>query len=1091
MSIRHTSRLKWFLPLLTSRRGLVVVGVVIAAVGLLMVGRNGGSYHFGKTQVTTGLEALAAAYDGHRPIKARLSGLRYAPFISRRGESHDYNQVTRDLAEKLLLEADAEESTAASRQALGQFHLMSGSPAKAIVNFEQALKQDPDNSSLHNDYGAALLEMSDAVLPDGNTVNTLHYLARSLEQIEIGLRLKPTNVEALHNRALVLDHLKLPEQRNKAWQAYLAVETDPSWSAEARHTLDSIAQLDSPPLNSSEMLDRFVTAALAEDGQRSWHELTQNKEMITQTFIPQQLARSFLSASATGNRDEANKFLTALRYAGKLEIENAHDPFVADLANYYAHTSREQQKTLAGAYTRLDSGYAAAMKGDYDQTPFVDAQALFVRAGDVPEAKICDYWIAYCLSQKDQLGKSTELLHSLADFATSKQYRWLETQAGCWIANNYTDQGEYSKSLETYDRALATATDIGDVYNQQKILSQSGNVYLRLNQPDRALQYDWRALALVDPVSSSLRQTWRIYLYTARALIALNLLDAATEFEEEMLGLALNDIRDPAITHYSYLYLGQIQGGKKNFPEAIQFASESLRLADSLSDAENRQKLRNGALMLLGQLQRQSGEVDQALSTYNEVIENARNKELQLDKLDAYKGRLLCYVALKDSANLEAQLPQVLEDFEASRARIVEEQNRNTFFDLQQSVYDVAINLAYEKQDYVRALNYSEQSRARSLLQALTSRNNAGTQAATVVSASDIQRQLPADLQVLQFAVLDDKLVAWLITSTSIVCRAKEISGEQLRSLVSEYVKGVSAGPSDSRQAEKLRPLAQQLYSALIEPFAPDLDPHKVLCIIPDKALSYLPFAALVSPVSQRYLVTEFLLLTSPSLNVLEQLTGPSAAASSQRESLLAIGNPAFDRREYPDLDDLPAAAREATGIASKYPNSYRLIGRDAVKPAIEKRLATADVIHFAGHYVINQTDALQSKLILAKSATPPNSDLTIRELLNLRLPRAKLVVLSACETTGKDYYKGEGLVGIARAFLELGVPLVVASQWSVESESTAELMLRFHEFRRSGQSTIEALHNAQLAMLNDQNGTFRDPYYWAAFTPLGGYVQF
>jgi CHAT domain-containing protein len=51
--------------------------------------------------------------------------------------------------------------------------------------------------------------------------------------------------------------------------------------------------------------------------------------------------------------------------------------------------------------------------------------------------------------------------------------------------------------------------------------------------------------------------------------------------------------------------------------------------------------------------------------------------------------------------------------------------------------------------------------------------------------------------------------------------------------------------------------------------------------------------------------------------------------------------------------------------------------------------------------------------------------------------------------------------------------------------------MLKFHEFRTSGQSSIEALHNAQLAMLNDKNPSFRDPYYWAAFTPLGGYVRF
>jgi len=286
--------------------------------------------------------------------------------------------------------------------------------------------------------------------------------------------------------------------------------------------------------------------------------------------------------------------------------------------------------------------------------------------------------------------------------------------------------------------------------------------------------------------------------------------------------------------------------------------------------------------------------------------------------------------------------------------------------------------------------------------------------------------------------------------------------------------------------------LSQQLYVTLIEPFAQDLNPQKVLCIIPDKALSYVPFGALMSPATKQYLITDFLLLTSPSLNVLLHCTGDVKNQPQRNtESLLAIGNPLFDAREYPDLDDLPAATREANEIAARYSGSYKLIGPEAIKPAIEKRLPLADVIHFAGHYVANRAQPLLSKLVLAKQKGSESGDLTVGELLNMRLPRAKLVVLSACETSGRDYYKGEGLVGIARTFLELGVPLVVASQWSVESESTAELMLKFHEFRNSGQSSIEALHNAQLKMMNDQNVTFRDPYYWAAFMPLGGYVQY
>src|SRR6185369_9639521 len=138
-------------------------------------------------------------------------------------------------------------------------------------------------------------------------------------------------------------------------------------------------------------------------------------------------------------------------------------------------------------------------------------------------------------------------------------------------------------------------------------------------------------------------------------------------------------------------------------------------------------------------------------------------------KYDALKGRLLCYVALKDSANFEAQLPIVLEEFEKQRVGIFEEQNRNVFFDREQSVYDVAIDHELAKHDYVSALNYSEQSRARSLLKALSEKD------ATPLHAAELQHQLPANLQVLQYAVLEDKLVVWLVTSDRLEARTKNI----------------------------------------------------------------------------------------------------------------------------------------------------------------------------------------------------------------------------------------------------------------------------------------------------------------------------
>ena len=1087
MNIRHASRHECFVRSSNSRRVLPVLALLV----FVFAG-------CGKSSVTDGLEALQAAYEGHRPMEARLSGRAYAPFLSRRGEPGDFDPVKRDLAERLLLEAVAEKPTSSARQALGQFHLMSGSPANAIKQLEEALKTDGQNASLRNDLGVAFMELGRKP-PPTESDNTLLYFAKALEEFEAALKINPASAEALYNRALVLERMRLSKQRDSAWQAYLARETDHQWAAEAKHRVQVISQTEPKLLSQREVLESFMDAYARADEERVWRELTRNKEMITQRFIPQELANSFLAATANRNSAEAEKFILALRYAGRLESERAGDPFVAELAEYYAHTAAEQQKLLHAAQTLLRNGYDACLEDNYDHTPFVESRKLFLQAGDTWEAKICDYWIAYCLSQADDFHTSSKLLTSLAKFSRDHDYRWLEAQAICWLANNHTELREFSQSLESYNDALAIAAKINDSYNQQKILSQLGNSYMRLGQPSRALQYDSQALEQIDPAANSVRQTWRIYLYTARALAALNLFEAASQYGAEMLDLASNELKSsPGMVHYSYLYEAQINGGKQNYDEARLLAKESLRVADSVADFKNRLKLETGSVLLIAHLERQAGHPEFALGFYDEVIENQSRLKSTISNYDALKGRLLCYLALKDDQNFEAQLPGVFEEFEKYRVNIFEEQNRNTFFDHEQSVYDLAIDHELAKQDYSGALNYSEQSRARSLLKALIEKDRKKAQedkgaeisGAAPLKVVELQRQLPPNVQVLQYAVLQDKLVIWLITSKSIECKTTNIGADDLRALVSEYVQGISSGPG---KAGSLRPLARKLYDLVLGPFLKDLDPRNVLCIVPDKILSYLPFGALISPASDRYLISEYSLLSAPSLNVFVYCTTTAKnQGNAGPETLLSVGNPSFDHKDYPELDDLPAAAREATGIAANYAKSYQLIGPQAIKNAIEKQLPSANVIHFAGHYVTNQSQPLLSRLVLAKQPGSDNNDLTVGELVDMKLPRAKLVVLSACETSGKDYYNGEGLIGIARTFLRTGIPLVVASQWSVESESTAELMLKFHRYRKQpGTSSLSALRRAQLELLEDRNGLYSDPYYWAAFTTVGGYADF
>jgi len=129
----------------------------------------------------------------------------------------------------------------------------------------------------------------------------------------------------------------------------------------------------------------------------------------------------------------------------------------------------------------------------------------------------------------------------------------------------------------------------------------------------------------------------------------------------------------------------------------------------------------------------------------------------------------------------------------------------------------------------------------------------------------------------------------------------------------------------------------------------------------------------------------------------------------------------------------------------------------------------------------------------MAKNGEQTNDDfITNIELRGEKLPRTKLVVLSACQTGVEGYYNSEGLVGLSRTFLAAGVPVAVASAWQVESEATSLLMKNFHHYRlKKNLSSSQALRQAQLDLLKADDEKFNSAYFWAAFSVYGGYAEF
>ncbi|MBA4140742.1 MAG: CHAT domain-containing protein, partial [Segetibacter sp.] len=147
----------------------------------------------------------------------------------------------------------------------------------------------------------------------------------------------------------------------------------------------------------------------------------------------------------------------------------------------------------------------------------------------------------------------------------------------------------------------------------------------------------------------------------------------------------------------------------------------------------------------------------------------------------------------------------------------------------------------------------------------------------------------------------------------------------------------------------------------------------------------------------------------------------------------------------------------------------------------------TTNDLHFANAFTMQQDPMFRSGLMLAGGnyawkggIVPPDKEdgiLTAYELAQMDLSNTQLMVLSACETALGDLQGTEGVIGLQRAIKLAGVKQMIVSLWKVPDKETVELMTMFYRNWLTGQTTRQAMRNAQLNMKEKYS-----PFYWAAF---------
>ena len=309
--------------------------------------------------------------------------------------------------------------------------------------------------------------------------------------------------------------------------------------------------------------------------------------------------------------------------------------------------------------------------------------------------------------------------------------------------------------------------------------------------------------------------------------------------------------------------------------------------------------------------------------------------------------------------------------------------------------------------------------------------------------------------------------------------------------------------PSDNAQVKfkKYQSIGYDLYLTLIDPVKEYLISDNLL-ISPDNILSYLPFETLptnhfkgagilyreLEYMMNKYNISYTYSATfmAESIKNVWNLANKVIAFAPNYSEPIDIQSVLMNRQaSIGVLPDLPFARIEAEYVSDI--TGGRLLKNNEARESVYKTEAGGyDIIHLAMHTLLNDKDPMYSTLIFSSdNDTIDDGYLNTYEVYGIPL-KAKMVVLSSCNTGFGILSSGEGILSLARGFIYSGSQSVVMAMWEIEDRSGTEIIRMFYDNLKKGNSKSQALRRARMAYLKKADQLRSHPYFWGTLVIYG-----
>jgi CHAT domain-containing protein len=339
------------------------------------------------------------------------------------------------------------------------------------------------------------------------------------------------------------------------------------------------------------------------------------------------------------------------------------------------------------------------------------------------------------------------------------------------------------------------------------------------------------------------------------------------------------------------------------------------------------------------------------------------------------------------------------------------------------------------------------------------------------ITTNIIQKKLNKHTSFVEYLIEDEILYSVVVEKEKVFFNKSKLNIQQIL----QYK--IQCGDLNYQQTQPAQffNTSYQLYKSL---FPQQLNSKtKELIIAADGILNNFSFESLICKPFQnlsnnQYVVQQYVFNYCYSYNTLNQKLNQHTTTQN-----ILVCTPATNIK-LRNQDILQHTTNEAKSIQVALKNVDLLNANQAIASDFIKKYDKYDIVHLATHAT---QDSITGNSIIDFFDKPIQAN----QLQENNTINTKLFFLSACETTLGKNTNTEGALSLARSLYYAGAQNVIASQWKINDETTAQLVAHFYKNIES-KKFANALHLAKNNYLQQNSSEKKLPYYWASLVSIG-----